>query len=202
MEIARYRRDGRLSADVVLYLGGRTPAELGMRVLRESQRPILPSTNDATISIPGRHGEYDLGAYLNALPMPLECAFVAKNSEELQQRASALARFLVDSYGRPRELSLVFRNRPGQKFTVRYSGSLDINRIAGLGLFTLTFIAYDPFAYADQERISEELITESPQDITVETVGNIRTAPVIVLTNEGTTTITRFRIQNEYRLEE
>lgn len=190
-----------MSADVVAYLGGKTPEELGMRVLRESKRPILPPTIDSTLSIPGRHGEYDFGAYLGARPLPLECAFVARNSIELQQRAATLARFLVDSYGRPRELSLAYRNRPGQKFIVRYSGSLDINRVAGLGLFTLPFVAYDPFAYADQERIYEALIKESPESITVETIGNIRTSPVIVLTNEGTTTITRFRIQNEYRLE-
>src|SRR5690606_48624 len=35
-------------------LGGKTARELGIVMLRESQRPILPGTVDKTMSIPGR----------------------------------------------------------------------------------------------------------------------------------------------------
>ncbi|MOA29353.1 Phage tail protein [compost metagenome] len=99
-------------------------------------------------------------------------------------------------------MRLRFRERPGQYFTVRLVGEFEVERIAGTGIFSLPFTAFDPFAYADQEHIYEELVTTSPKQTNVETIGNIRTSPVIVLTNEGATTITRFKIVNEYRLEE
>jgi len=76
-----------------------------------------------------------------------------------------------------------------------------VERIIGTGLFSLPFMAFDPFAYSDQEQIREDVITVSPHEQVVEVAGNVRTAPVIVLTNEGAETITYFRITNEYKLE-
>src|SRR5690606_16270472 len=89
-------------------LGGKTARELGLVMLRESQRPILPGTMDKTMHIPGRHGAWDFGAELDARVFELECAFVTKNRVELQRRITALAAHLVDSYGRPRKLELRF----------------------------------------------------------------------------------------------
>jgi len=131
----------------------------------------------------------------------LDCVFVTRNATELQQKVMELSRFLVDSFGRPRQLKLRLRERPGQFFTVRFVGSLDVERIIGTGLFSLPFVAFDPFAYSDQEQIHEEVITSSPYEQIVNVVGNVRTSPVIVLTNEGMETITYFKITNEYRLE-
>jgi len=184
-----------------VWLDDKSNVDLGFVVRGTSRRPGLPSTVDKTLTIPGRHGQYDFGADLSARSIVLDCVFITRNATELQQKVMELARFLTDSYGRPRTIKLRLRERPGQHFTVRYVGSFDIERIIGTGLFSLTFTAFDPFAYGDQERIYEDVITVSPHEQIVETVGNVRTAPVIVLTNEGSETITHFRITNEYRLE-
>ena len=184
-----------------IWLDDKSNIDLGFIVRGTSQRPGLPTTVDRTLTIPGRHGQYDFGAELDTRRFVFDCAFVTRDAPELQQKVMALARYLTDSYGRPRPLQLRLRERPGQFFTVRYVGSFDVERIIGLGVFSLTFVAFDPFAYADQEQLIEEIVTESPYEQTVEVVGNVRTSPVIVLTNEGSETITHFRITNEYRLE-
>lgn len=182
-------------------LGTKTAQELGIVMLRSSQRPILPSTVDRTLPIPGRAGQRDFGADLSYRQFDLECAINTKDPYELQQRVMELAAHLVDSYGRPKELELRFDIRPDQFFRVRYSGNAPIDRVAGLGTFTLPLVGFDPFAYADQEHIFETTIKESPFIIEVFSDGNVRTQPVIVLTNQGENTIKHFKITNEYRLE-
>lgn len=137
-----------MALDAVLTLDGKTPRELGMRVLRNTQRPILSSTVDTVVTVPYMHGAYDFGAYMGPKQFELECAFVAKNSMELQQRVSALAAFLLGPDGRPRTMRVVFANDPVKFYSVRYTGDLQIDRIAGLGTFTLPFTAYDPFPYS------------------------------------------------------
>lgn len=186
----------------MIWLNNKSNVDFGFIVSRTTQRPALPGTVDRTLSIPGRSGQYDYGANLNARQFVLECAFTTRNAFELQQRVMTFARFLVDSYGNPRELQLRFRERTGQYFNVRFMGQFDIDRIVGTGIFSLPLTAFDPFAYADRERIYEDVITVTPHEQIIESNGNIRTPPVIVLTNEGNTTITHFRITNEYRLEE
>jgi len=184
-----------------IWLDDKSNVDLCFIVRGTSRRPGLPSTVDKTLTIPGRHGQYDFGAELSTRSIVLDCAFITRNATELQQKVMELSSFLVDSYGRPRALKMRLRERPGQHFNVRWTGGFDVERIIGTGLFSLTFTAFDPFAYSDQERIYEDVITESPHEQIVETVGNVCTPPVITLTNEGTTTITYFRIINEYRLE-
>jgi len=182
-------------------LGGKTARELGLVMLRESQRPILPGTMDKTMHIPGRHGAWDFGAELDARVFELECAFVTKNRVELQQRITALAAHLVDSYGRPRKLELRFDVQPDRYWIVRYAGRLPVERVAGLGRFTLPLVAFDPFAYGP-DRVYETVITQSPFSFSIQSDGDVRTPPVIVLTNIGTTTLNQIRIVNEYLLEE
>lgn len=137
-----------MALDAVLTLDGKTPRELGMRVLRNTQRPILSSTVDTVVTVPYMHGAYDFGAHMGPKQFELECAFVAKNSMELQQRVSALAAFLLGPDGRPRTMRVIFANDPLKYYMVRYTGDLQIERIAGLGTFTLPFTAYDPFPYS------------------------------------------------------
>lgn len=181
-------------------LGGRTAEELGIIMLRSSARPILPSTVDRSVAIPGRNGVRDFGADIGVRQFVLECAFIEKDRFALERRVMALAAHLVDSYGRPREMELELATRPGQTFAVRYVGSLSIDRIYGTGQFSLPLTAYDPFARG-QEQITELDITQSPQVINLQSSGNVRTEPVIVMTNTGTQTITSFTLTNEYQLE-
>ena len=125
-------------------LGGKTAIELGLIMLRTSQRPVLSGTVDRTMQIAGKHGAGDFGADLSPRLFNLECAAVTRNPVQLQQTISALAAHLTDAYGRPRNLELIFSLQPLRKYNVRYSGSIPIERFVGLGQFTLPLIAYDP----------------------------------------------------------
>lgn len=191
-------------------LGGVRDVDLGFRVLEESQDPLIPSTRDQGMVIDGRHGTYDFGAELEAKPFTFSCAFIPQGTNydhptaaELQQCVRRLAQHMTDSYGRPRDMTLRRSWEPDKYYIVRYSGSTPLERIAysSIGLFTLPLVAFDPFAYSNQEHIIETTITTSPSEIEAVSNGNVRTQPVIVLTNQGTTTIKHFTIVNEYRLE-
>ncbi|GIO63583.1 phage tail domain-containing protein [Paenibacillus cineris] len=180
-----------------IWLDGKSNVELGFYVQGTSKRPGLPSTVDRTLVVPGRNGLWDYGADLSSRSFEYECAFIERDSFALQQRVQALATLLLDSYGKPRTIELRMRERPGQYFTVRYVGSFDIERIIGLGTFTLPLTAFDPFA-RDAEKIEEQTITTVPTQISVQSLGNVRTEPIITITNTGTTTLTSFTITNEY----
>ncbi|WP_010278790.1 phage tail domain-containing protein [Paenibacillus senegalensis] len=182
-------------------LGGKTARQLGVVMKGSSQRPILPGTNDKTLTIPGKNGAWDFGADMGTRLFSLDLAFITKDYVTLQQAISNFAAHLVDSYGKPRKLELRFDARPGQHFIVRYSGNLPIERIAGFGQFTLPLVAFDPYARDNRESLLETTLTTSPYERIIVSNGNIRTEPVIVLTNQGSTTITNFRITNEYLLE-
>ncbi|MDO3680569.1 distal tail protein Dit [Paenibacillus ehimensis] len=184
----------------MVWLGSKSNDDLGFVVKGTSKRPALPGTVDRTVTIPGRHGAWDYGADLSPRQFVLECAFLTRDAFVLQQKVVALAAHLVDSYGRPRDMELRFRERPDQYFIARFVGSFDIDRIIGTGVFSLPFTAYDPFAYGP-EKIYETTITTSPFSFEIDSGGNVRTQPVIVLTNVGTSTIRTFKIVNEYLVE-
>lgn len=145
---------------VVALLGDKTPQELGLLTLRESQRPALPPTVDRSYTVPFMHGAYDFGADLGPRPLPLECAFNERNPYMLQRRISALAAHLLDGDGRPRTMSLIYANQPDLQYFVRFSGQLPTTREAGLGRFNLPFIAFDPFAYSIYE--SDDINVDTP----------------------------------------
>lgn len=190
--------------------GGIRDIDLGFRVLEESNEPLLPSTRDIGITIPGKHGQYDFGADLAERVFSFSCAFVADGTNYdtpsaagLQQRVRTLARHLTDSYGRPRTVQLVRYYEPDKFYLVRYAGSASLERLIynSIGMFELELVAFDPFAYSVQEHITEQVITASPTLLQLVSAGNIRSEAVIILTNTGSNTLGEFRISNEYRIE-
>ena len=136
-------------------LGGKTAKELGMIMLRTSQRPVLPGTRNYVEAIPLMAGAYDYGADLEPRLFSLECAFVTKNPLELQTLISDLAAYMLDANGRPRTMDLTFSLQPDRTFQVRYAGQMPIDRVVGLGRFTLPLIAYDPFSYTPADAFDE-----------------------------------------------
>lgn len=180
-------------------LGDKTDRERNIILIR-AVNPMLPETRDKTLVIPGRNGAWDFGADMEVRTFNLECAFIERSPAALQYAIESLARDLVDSFGRPRPIKLTLDYHSDREYTVRYAGSLDVERLYRAGSFVLPLVAFDPYANGPEEVI-EVIITQSPTVQVVESEGEIRTAPVIVLSNEGSTTINNFRITNEYRLE-
>ena len=184
-------------------LGGKTAEELKIVLLEDTNIPILSETRDRTVTVPGRAGSYDFGADQGPREFDLECAFIdgsIEDDKDLQETVRDLADHLTDNEGRPRDLTLEFDREPGKTWTVRYSGSLPIERMLyhSRGTFTLPLIAYDPYAYGE-EKETEKTITSSPGELTVEVEGNVSTPAVIVITNQGSNTINGFGIQREVK---
>lgn len=179
-------------SEVVAFLGDKTPQELGLKTLRKSKRPILPATVDHVLSVPGKHGAYDFGASLGPRTLELECAMLARHAGELQRRVSSLAVYLVDGTGRPRTMKLVFATQPDRYLMVRYAGSLDIDRMAGFGQFTLPFIAYDPFCYCLVD--TTDLDVDSP--LLVDNDISVDAAYAFSISGPTTVAIDNFGTQN------
>lgn len=101
-----------MSLGAVLTIDGISPVELGLGTFRNSQRPILSSTVDNTVTVPGMHGAYDFGATMGPKSFELECAFITRNHIELQQRVSALAAFCwMETVGQEQWISSSLTNR-------------------------------------------------------------------------------------------
>jgi predicted phage tail component-like protein len=166
-------------------LGEKRLEELGIRLLRDSKIPLAPETRDRTITIPGRHGDYFFGAESNARQFELECAFIAKTRQELEQLARQLAGHLLDRNGRPRLLQLSFDIEPDRFYTVRYSGSIALERIASFGRFVLPLTADDPFAYSAPKTL--QMTVQDSAEFILQSEGNVQTEVVVMLQNTGTT---------------
>jgi len=182
-------------------LGDKTAAQLKIRLLEETQIPVLSETRDRTVNIPGRSGTWDFGADLGPRYFKLECGFIDSildSSTKLQAAVRDLAAHLVNASGKPRDLSLEFDREPGKVWTVRYAGSLPIQRrlYHSKGFFTLPLTAFDPHAYVT-EKNQEATITTSPTEINVEVEGNVGTPAVIVIRNNGANTINGFTLRRE-----
>lgn len=130
-----------------IVLGGKTPEQLGFRILMDTVEPALPETRDRTLQIDGRHGLYDFGADLAERRFEFPCAMLKADVVALQRAERELTAHLVDGYGRPKTMELIINSEPEKVYTVRYAGSLTPQRMVGLGRFTLPLVAYDPFAY-------------------------------------------------------
>ncbi|MNC67352.1 Phage tail protein [compost metagenome] len=99
------------------------------------------------------------------------------------------------------DIIFTFSDRPGKRYIGRYAGTMDIQKIIFDGEVTIPIkMGENPFPESD-ERITEVVITQSPQVVTVQSIGDEPASPVIVLTNTGTTSLRSFRISNEYQLE-
>lgn len=149
-------------------IGGKTFAELGLEIEPEYQRPMAAPTRDYTLEIPNRHGAWDFGADLGPKPFSLPCHLTEETAAGLQAAIDQVANHLFDATGRPRTLKLVFEEDPEKYTMVRFSGSLPINRIFGIGKFTLPLIAYDPFKYLF---VLNNEITWASKEITFEMRG-------------------------------
>lgn len=194
-----------LSDYSVYTIDGVSPETLGLLTFRKSQRPILSQTVDMIETVPYRHGAYDFGATLAPKQFSLEAVFSSTDYQSLQILVSDLAAFLLDENGCPRTMPIVFNNQIDRHYMVRYRGNLPIDRIAGIGMFTLPFVAYDPFAYSNW--MSDELSVDSlvsvdseltidtdytytvsgPQTISVPNYGSLAAQPLFVVTGSFTT---------------
>ena len=190
-------------------LGGKTSQELGIEMLQDTQLPMLPQTEDRTLVIPGKNGKYDFGSDIGSRHFNLKCAIVSATTKtELQAVINNLVAHLTDANGRPRNLELLFAIEPEKKYTVRYSGQINIEQVVNFGFFTLPLVAFDPYSYAgmgvyDETRNYDTGIKYpnstsmdwqyKRQTMSQYNYGNVETGPIITITG----TCSRATLKNE-----
>ncbi len=167
--------------------------------LKSHNIPILPPTKSNGLEIAERDGEVDFGSTYGSRTFDLECVVMADDPTLDYHRRVALVAALFNV--RKGDIVFTFSDRPGKRYIGKYDGTMDIEKIIFDGEVTIPIkMGENPFPVSD-EQITELTINQSPQVITVNSLGDERASPVIVLTNIGTTTLSSFKIKNEYLLE-
>jgi phage-related protein len=187
-----------MSTEEDVYIDDVRLQDMGVIVKLDSQEPILPSTIDYTVYIPGRHGAYDYGAYRGPLPFDLECMFQRMSYSDLKVKIREFVELFIDTRGRPKTVKLKFGDEMDKFYWVRFSGSIPLNRLAGMPSFTLPLVAIEN-PNANFVESSEEIAWDSdtpfmsdvtldakyvydittPQDLRIHNFGNLIVEPII-----------------------
>ncbi|MEK3887248.1 distal tail protein Dit [Bacillus sp. FSL K6-3431] len=137
--------------------------DFNVAVLLNSEEPALPSMRNMGVTVPGRHGAYDFGAYFEPREFALNCVFKRQPYDDLKRQIRALNRLFVDQYGRPKTVQLRFGDEVDKYYNARITEGISIDRVAERGFFTLGLTAFDPYAYstvtADEILWGSEVIT-------------------------------------------
>ncbi|OMF72475.1 phage tail protein [Paenibacillus peoriae] len=167
--------------------------------LKTHNIPVLPPTKDHSLEIAERDGELDFGSTYGPRTINLECVVMADDTTlDYHRRVAQVAALFNAKKG---DIVFTFSDLPGRRYIGRYAGTLDIEKILWDGELTIPIkMGEYPFPESD-ENIRETIITQSPQTVSVTSVGDERASPIIVLTNIGNNDIRNFRIANEYQVE-
>ncbi|WP_121605301.1 distal tail protein Dit [Virgibacillus sp. Bac332] len=124
--------------------------DLGLHLLQDSDETALPQVRDNTVTIPGRHGAYSFDSYLEPRQF-FEYILIPTQAtlNDVQKIVRKVSTLLLDQYGKPKEVKLVFDYEPDKFYKAKFSGFISINRIAKAGIFPIPFKAYDPYAYSN-----------------------------------------------------
>lgn len=139
-------------------------SEYNLKCELKHDHPALPDTRDYTVDIPGMPGAYDYGADMGVRSFNLPFKVIETSSNiDIVETIRKLKNAILDGYGNPKEFQLRFEYDSSKYYTVRYSGSLPIERLVYRGRFVLPLTAYDPFAYSvvmnDEITWGSEIIT-------------------------------------------
>ncbi|MCM3665506.1 phage tail family protein [Mesobacillus subterraneus] len=127
-------------------LDGYSPDEFGLVFLKDHYHPATPEMRNRTMTIPGMPGEWDFGSEWGSRPFNLPFAVIEYDRYELQRKLRAFVAFLMDAYGKPREIRLSFDYEPDKYYSVKVAGKVDVERAIHTGQFSLSLIAHKPMA--------------------------------------------------------
>ncbi|WP_426940669.1 distal tail protein Dit (plasmid) [Bacillus mycoides] len=190
-----------------LTIDGKRISELKLALLPGFQHPAAPPVRDYTVSIPGRPGAYYFGSDID--PMEFKLPLIIKPQENRFELAAAIRKMVaafIDSYGKPKEVKLIYDYEPDKYYLARYSGSMPIERYISMGKFELPMIAYDPHAYSIVESTEDVLwgenipfmsdilfggsdssyIVTGPQNLSIKNAGSKVSRPVIEISGSAT----------------
>lgn len=148
----------------MITMDGRKLKEFGYRAALEHYHEAIPNIRTKTMTIPGMPGQWDFGSELGSKSFEIPIRALSDDSFNLQQLQNELVAFLMDEYGNPREIKLVFDYEPDKYYTVKVDRSIAPSLRAHIIRHkTLIFVAHDPYkysqAFADEVVWGSEVIT-------------------------------------------
>lgn len=158
---------------------------LGVTILRDSNKDILPSVEDISETIPGRHGDISFDSQIKPRLFDLHVARKCPLKDRGKIRRE-LARLLQPAT--LEEKLLAFAEDPEKMYKVKYVGKIEpVYYMDGLD-FTVPLKANDPFVYGSFDNVhsgSGILINSGDYEapLTIEISGPI-TNPVVVVGGE------------------
>ncbi|MFB6473026.1 phage tail domain-containing protein [Paenibacillus glucanolyticus] len=155
--------------------------------------PPLPEAKEYTIELADRDGDISFGSSYGPRVINLGLFILG----DYHRTVARIAQVFNAKLG---VLDLVFSDVPSKHYKVRYSGTISLDAASVNRQVDIPLKMNDPFPVSD-ERVLETTITRTPQVVSVESQGDVRSKPLIVLTNIGTTTLQSFKIRNEYLME-
>lgn len=161
--------------------------------------PPLPTLKDYSIEIAERDGEVDLGSIYGSRVIQL-VFFVTNNTELGYYEKIAAASVMFNP--KKGDLAITFNGElAGKRYMARAAATVPIAKGSEVRTLAIPLKMHDPFPEGS-EQVYEATITNSPESIDIESDGNVRTTPLIVLTNTGLEVIGGFEIKIEYLVEE
>lgn len=123
---------------------------LGVIVLGDSRKELLPSTRDNTEEIPGMHGEFDFGTELKSRLLELHVATPEGLSPlEKEKLRRKIAMYLNPVAGTKK---LIFQDDEGVQYEVKYAGRIDPTNHPTWFEFAIPFKMCKPLIGSTEER--------------------------------------------------
>jgi len=132
--------------------------ELGMFVLQEGNTHPSPTFENKTVKVPGRIGEYHFGSEVGSRPHTIALGVIDPDVIESQARVRKFFELVLDEYGKPKPVKMVYEYEPDKYYTVYVDGSFIPERVRGYINGPINLVAYDPFAYAESTAYDKEPI--------------------------------------------
>ena len=128
-------------------LDGKDPIkEWGLIPTVGQVHPLTPDIRTNTMEIPGMDGAWDFGTEWGSRVFTIPFGVVNHNRNNMQQQLRSFVAFLLDSYGRPREIKLTFDYEPDKYYMVKLNDRIEPERLIFTSEFEVSFVAHKPQA--------------------------------------------------------
>jgi predicted phage tail component-like protein len=178
----------------MITLDNRPLSNWGLSLLYGDIHPATPDLRQNTLTIPGRAGKWDFGSEWDSRTFELPLILKEPDSFEMQRKLNDFVAFLLDPFGRPRDIKLVFDYEPDKYYTVRLSGNISPERLYRFGKFPLILEATDP--YKKFSVPSDEIIMNSDVSVMSDILWNtelvsynVTFSQTFTILNQGTVAI-------------
>ena len=108
--------------------------------------PLTPDIRTNTMEIPGMDGAWDFGSEWGVRTFTIPFGKVNHDRSIMQQQLRSFVAFLLDPYGRPREIKLTFDYEPDKYYLVKLNDRIEPERLIFSTQFEVNFIANKPQA--------------------------------------------------------